>query len=387
MIDFLEGAGEAQRLAHQTARQFARSELAALLAENPGDQSLTTRAVQMLAGVGLLGGPFPAEYGGADTDYVSYCLVCEAIGGVSPSLFTGALTVQLSLVSTAILRYGSADQKHHILRALLTGEAVGAFALTEPDSGSDPASAQTLAQRSGDDWVLNGTKLWISNGSIADWIIVFAQTDPGSRNRGLTAFLVDAASPGISTRRITGKLGLAESDTAEVRLSDVRVPGSNVLGEVGAGARISQASLEVGRLSTAACAVGIAQECLERSVEYARGRQQWGKPVGGHQLIQEMIVEIAVSTHAARLMVHDAAAALDRGVSASSRAAMAKQFATEAAVRSARQAIAVHGAAGYVDEMRVAPLLRDAIGLSLYEGTNQIQTLIVGRELLGISAF
>lgn len=387
MIDFLESATEAQRLTFQTARQFARSKLANLVAESPGDQSVVTRAVQMLAGAGLLGGPFPAEYGGAEIDYGSYCLVCEAIGAVSPSLFTGALTVQLSLVSTAVFRYGSEDHRQQILRPLLTGKAVGAFALTEPDSGSDPASAQTAAQRSGDGWVLNGTKLWISNGSIADWIIVFAQTDPGSRNRGLTAFLVDATSPGISRRRITGKLGLAESDTAEIQLSDVRVAASNVLGGVGGGARISQASLEVGRLSTAACAVGIAQECLERSIEYARQRQQWGKPIGGHQLIQEMIVEIAVSTHAARLMVHDAAAALDRGVGASSRAAMAKQFASEAAVRSARQAIAVHGAVGYVDEMRLAPLLRDAVGLSLYEGTNQIQTLLVGRELLGISAF
>lgn len=386
-MDFLDGVTSAQRLAYQSARQFARSELVPLVATHPGDQSLTRRVVARMAEIGLLGGPFPAEYGGAEADHGSYCLVCEAVGAVSPSLFTGALTVQVSLVATAIHRYGSGEQRNDVLRSLLTGQSVGAFALTEPDSGSDPAAARTLAQRSGDGWTLNGTKLWISNGSIADWLVVFAQTEPGSRNRGMAAFLVPAGTPGVSARRIEGKLGLAESDTAEVQLDNVQLPGSALLGQVGDGARISQASLQLGRLSTAACAVGIGQECLERSVDYAKTRQQWGKPIGGHQLVQGMIAEIAVATHAARLMVHDAAARLDAGQTEPARVAMAKQFATDAAVRSARQAIAVHGAVGYVDEMRVGTLLRDAIGLSLYEGTNQVQTLLIGRELLGIAAF
>ena len=383
----LEHLTEEQRLAYATAKRFADTELRDVVDGRPGDQSLVRSLLRRLGEVGLLGGTFPADVGGAETDHVSYCLVCEAIGGVSPSVFTGALTVQLSLVGTALNRYGHASQRGDLLRSALSGAKVGAFALTEPDSGSDPAAARTEAKRVGDSWKINGSKLWISNGTVADFIIVFAQTSPGSRHRGLTAFIVPGTAAGVTRTVISGKLGLAESDTASLAFDDVLVPDDARLGEVGQGFAIAQASLEVGRLSTAACAVGISQACLDISVTYARSREQWGKPIGGHQLIQSLVAEMATSTLASRLLVHHAAATVDRGQSAAADVAMAKQFATEAAVENARRAISLHGGVGFVDETRIAPLLRDAIGLSLYEGTSQIQSLLIARSLLGISAF
>ncbi|HML99352.1 MAG TPA: acyl-CoA dehydrogenase family protein [Tepidiformaceae bacterium] len=383
----LDHLGEAQRLAYAAARRFADTELRGLAAANPGDQALVKSVLPRLAEIGLLGGTFPEEVGGAGTDHISYCLVCEAIGGVSPSIFTGALTVQLSLVGTALHRFGRLPQHAALLREALSGAKVGAFALTEPDSGSDPAAAKTEARRGGDSWVINGSKLWISNGTIADFIVVFAQTQPGSRHRGMTAFIVPGNAPGLGRTPIGGKLGLAESDTASLSFDDVQVGDDARLGEVGQGFTIAQASLEVGRLSTAACAVGISQACLDISIAYAKSREQWGKPIGGHQLIQQLVAEMATSTLASRLMVHHAASAIDRGESAAALVAMAKQFATESAVENARRAISLHGGVGFVDETGIAPLLRDAIGLSLYEGTSQIQGLIIARTLLGISAF
>lgn len=386
-MEFLENLSEEQRLVYNTVRAFAKDELAPLAKKHARDESLVRVVLPQLAELGVLGGVFPAEYGGADLDFVSYCLVCEAISGVSPSVFTGALTVQLSLVGTALYKSGSEAQRAGMLKTLLEGRAVGAFALTEPDSGSDPAAGKCLATRSEGGWTLNGTKLWISNGSICDYAVVFAQTDAGSRHRGMTAFLVDTSLAGISRTPIKDKLGLWESDTAEIVFDGVAIEDSARIGEVGKGFGIAQASLESGRLSTAAAAVGISQACLETSISYAKQREQWGKPIGGHQIVQEMVTDMAVTTAASRLLVHDAARRMDAGGNVRSAVAMAKRFATEGAVQVARSSISMHGGVGYVEETGVANLLRDAIGLSLYEGTNQIQALIVGRELLGLSAF
>lgn len=386
-MEFLENLTEEQRLVYNTVRSFAKEQLGPLAKLHARDESLVRIVLPKLAELGVLGGVFPPEYGGAGLDHVSYALVCEAVAGVSPSVFTGALTVQLSLVGTALHRFGDEGQRSGMLKTLLEGRAVGAFALTEPDSGSDPAAGKCLATRTADDWTLNGTKLWISNGSICDYAVVFAQTDPGSRHRGMTAFLVDMQLPGISRSPIKDKLGLWESDTAEIVFDGVQLPDAARVGEVGKGFGIAQASLESGRMSTAAAAVGISQACLETSIAYAKQREQWGKPIGGHQIVQEMITDMAVTTAASRLLVHDAARRLDAGSNVRAAVAMAKRFATEGAVQVARTSISLHGGVGYVEEAGVANLLRDAIGLSLYEGTNQIQALIVGRELLGLSAF
>lgn len=370
------------------AQRFAAEELAPLVRARAGDASLPREVVPRLAEVGLLGGPFPEEYGGGGIDYVAYSAICEAIGAVSPSLFTSCLTVQLSLVATAIHAYGSDQQKASWLPQLLGGKILGAFALTEPDSGSDPAAAQAAATQVEGGWTLDGSKLWISNGSIADVVLVFAQTASGSRHRGMTAFLVNADAQGFSAQPIPGKLGLHESDTAALYFDRVFVPDEQVVGGVGDGFRVAQNSLQSGRLSTASSAVGISQRALDACLDYAGQREQWGKPIGGHQLIQELVADIATDTSASRLLARRAAADMDAGSEAARLSVpMAKQFATEAAVKAARNAISLHGAVGYVDEYPVAGLLRDAIGLSLYEGTTQIQKLLIARELLGVSAF
>ena len=378
---------EAQRMVYATAKRFADREIKPYVRERANDECFPVEVMRKLAEAGLLGGTFPEEYGGAAIDNVSYALICETIGGASPSVFTAALTVQLSLVGTAIHSSGTEEQRRSYLPDLLAARRVGAFALSEPNVGSDPAAVELTAQRDGDDWVLSGSKFWISNGSIADLIVVFAQTDPGARHKGMAAFVVDGDSPGLERRVIAEKLGLHASNTAALFFDSVRVSGDRLLGKEGDGFKIAQTSLESGRTSTAACAVGIIQACLDACLAYAGQRKQWGKPIAGHQLIQEMVADMATDCEAARLLTLEAARLRDAGEPGTKNVVMAKQFATEAAVRAARTAISLHGGVGYLGEYPIEGLLRDAIGLSLYEGTTQIQKLILGRELLGIAAF
>ena len=378
---------EAQQMVAATAKRFAEREIGPHIRERANDECFPADVMRKLADAGLLGGPFPEEYGGDGIDNVSYVLICEAIGGASPSVFTAALTVQLSLVGTAIHSFGTEEQRGAFLPDLFAARKIGAFALSEPNVGSDPAAIELMARRDGDDWVLNGSKFWISNGSIADLIVVFAQTDAGARHKGMATFVVDGESPGLERRVISDKLGLHASNTAALFFDSVRVSGDRLLGKAGDGFKIAQTSLESGRTSTAACAVGITQTCLDASIAYAAQRTQWGKPIAGHQLIQEMVADMATDCEAARLLTLEAARLRDAGAPATKNVVMAKQFATEAAVRAARTAIALHGGVGYLGEYPIEALLRDAIGLSLYEGTTQIQKLILGRELLGVPAF
>jgi alkylation response protein AidB-like acyl-CoA dehydrogenase len=378
---------DAQRMTYDTAKRFAEKEIRPHVRERANDETFPLDIMRTMASAGLLAGPFPEEYGGAGIDNVSYVLLCEAIGGASPSVFTTALTVQLSLVSTAIHNFGSEEQRQRWLPDIFSARKIGAFALSEPNVGSDPAAGELTAKRDGDDWVLNGAKFWISNGSVADLIVVFAQTDPGARHKGMAAFVVDGDSAGLERQVIQEKLGLHASNTAALFFDGVRVPGDRLLGRAGDGFKIAQTSLESGRTSTAACAVGIIQSCLDACIAYAGHRQQWGKPIAAHQLIQEMVADMATDCEAARLLTIEAARVRDSGQPATKNVVMAKHFATEAAVRAARTAISLHGGVGYLGEYPVEGLLRDAIGLSLYEGTTQIQKLILGRELLGVSAF
>jgi alkylation response protein AidB-like acyl-CoA dehydrogenase len=376
-----------QKLTRDPARRFAANDITPFVREREHDESFSVEALRRMAGAGLLGGPIPEQYGGGGIDHLSYGLICEEIGKASPSVFTTALTVQISLVSQTILRWGTEEQKHTYLPKLLGGEMVGAYALTEPDHGSDPAGMETSARRDGDDWLLNGQKMWISNGAQADVLIVFAQSDPAAAHRGIGGFLVPGDAPGLTRRTIEGKMGLGASNTAVLFFDDVRVPGSAVLGKMGEGFRVAMSALDNGRFSTAACAVGIAQGCLEACVAYATQRMQFGRPIGAHQLVQEMIADMAVETEAARLLVWKVAALRDRGEAAGREVSMAKYYASEAAVRAARNAIQVHGGVGYVAEYPVERYLRDALALTLYEGTTQIQKLIIGRDTLGIPAF
>lgn len=376
-----------QRLVQETARRFAANEISPLVREKEHDEQFSVDVLRRMASAGLSGAPIPEQYGGGGVDHVSYGLICEEIGKASPSVFTTALTVQVSLVSQTILRWGSDEQKQQYLPGLCNGELVGAYALTEPNAGSDPASMQTSARADGDDWLLNGQKMWISNGAQADVILVFAQSDPAAGHRGIGAFFVPGTATGLTRTRIEGKMGLGASNTAMLFFDDVRVPRSAVLGRIGDGFKVAMSALDNGRFSTAACAVGISQGCLDACVAYATQRIQFGKPIGAHQLVQEMIADMAVETEASRLLVHKVAALRDQGKPASKEVSMAKYFASEAAVRAARNAIQVHGGIGYVAEYPVERYLRDAIALTLYEGTTQIQKLIIGRDTLGISAF
>lgn len=378
---------EGQRLIRDTARRFAANEITPHVRSREHDEQFSIEVLRAMAAAGLLGGPIPERYGGGGVDHVSYGLICEEVGKASPSVFTTALTVQISLVSQTILRWGTEEQKQFHLPRLCGGEAVGAYALTEPNAGSDPASLETTARLDGDEWVLTGQKMWISNGAQADLIIVFAQTDAAAQHRGIGAFLVPGDAPGLTRRPIEGKMGLGASNTAVLYFDGVRVPRASVLSAVGNGFRVAMSALDNGRFSTAACAVGIAQGCLDASVAYAKQRTQFGKPIGAHQLVQEMIADMAVETEAARLLVWKVAALRDRGEPAGREVSMAKYFASEAAVRAARNAIQVHGGIGYVAEYPVERYLRDAIALTLYEGTTQIQKLIIGRDTLGIAAF
>jgi butyryl-CoA dehydrogenase len=378
---------EAQRLVRDTARQFAATEIAPHVLAREHDERFSEDILRTMADAGLLGGPIPEQYGGGGVDHLSYGLICEEIGKTSPSVFTGALTVQISLVSQTILRWGTEEQKREYLPRFCSGEWIGAYALTEPDHGSDPAGMETGARLDGDDWVLNGQKMWISNGAVADRIILFAQSDPAKAHRGIGAFLVPGDAPGLTRTTIGGKMGLGASNTAQLFLDNVRVPRSSVLGEVGQGFTIAMSALDNGRYSTAACAVGIAQGCLDACVSYAKQREQFGKPIGQHQLVQEIVADMAVETEAARLLVWKVAALKDRGEPASRAVSMAKYYASEAAVRAARNAIQLHGGVGYVREYPVERYLRDAIALTLYEGTTQVQKLIIGRDTLGLAAF
>ncbi len=378
---------EGQQMIRDTARRFAQSEISPHVREHEHNERFPVEVMRKMAPIGLLGGPIAEQYGGAGADSISYALICEEIGKASASVFTSALTVQISLVSQTIERWGNEEQKQRFLPGLCSGELVGAYALTEPDHGSDPAQMETLAVHDGDEWSLTGSKMWISNGGIADFIIVFAQTERGAGAKGVGAFLVPATTPGFSARPIEGKMGLGASNTSALFFEECRVPRENVLGQIGEGFKIAMTALDNGRLSTSACAVGVAQGCVDASTAYAVQRQQFGKPIAAHQLVQEMIADMATETDAARLLLLRAADMKDKGTVTPLQMSMAKYYAAECAVRAARNAIQVHGGVGYVSEYPVERYLRDAIALGLYEGTSQIQKLIIGRELTKIAAF
>jgi hypothetical protein len=318
-------------------------------------------------------------------DTVSYCLVMEELGRADSSV-RGIVSVNNGLAGKTIAKWGTDEQRAEWLRRMAGGQALGCYALTEPGSGSDPGSLVTRAERDGDEWVVSGSKIFITLGSWAGVALVFARTG-GEGPRGITCFLVPTDSPGFSAHKIDGKLGLRAQDTAELFIDGVRVPDSARLGDEGAGFKVAMSALDNGRISLAAGAVGVAQGCVDASVAYARERKQFGKSIAQFQLVQELLSDMAVETEAARLMAWRAAALADAGESYTLAASQAKYYASEVAVRAANAAIQVHGGYGYVDEFPVGKYLRDARVTTLYEGTSQIQKLLIGRALTGESAF
>ncbi|MGW2107073.1 acyl-CoA dehydrogenase family protein [Streptomyces sp. NPDC001948] len=377
---------EEQEAVRQLAKDFVAREVAPNAVAWDRAENVDKSIVKKLGSVGFLGLTVPEEYGGSGGDHLAYCLVTEELGRGDSSV-RGIVSVSLGLVAKTIAAWGDEEQKRHWLPRLTAGEAIGCFGLTEPGTGSDAGNLTTRAVRDGEDYVINGSKMFITNGTWADVVLLFARTNDTPGHKGISAFLVPTDTPGLSRRTIHGKLGLRGQATAEVVLEDVRVPASALMGPEGKGFSIAMSALTKGRMSVAAGCVGIAQAALDAAVGYAGEREQFGKSIASHQLVQELISDISVDVDAARLLTWRVADLVDRGEDFATAASQAKLFASEAAVRAASNALQVFGGYGYIDEYPVGKLLRDARVMTLYEGTSQIQKLIIGRALTGVSAF
>lgn len=376
---------EEQKEFRQLARDFLNKEVVPHRAEWDRAESVDTAIVGKLADIGFFGMTIPEEYGGLGGDYVTYCLGMEELGRAD-SAVRGIVSVSMGLVGKVILSHGTEEQKRDWLPRIASGEALACFGLTEPDNGSDPGNLKTKAVRSGDEYVINGSKIFITNGTWAKVCLVFARTG-GSGPKGVSAFLVPTDTPGFESREIHGKLGLRGQATAELSFTDVRVPASCLLGSEGQGFSIAMHSLDKGRVSVGAGCVGIIQGCLEAAVDYARERTQFDRPLASFQLVQDLIADMSVDADAGRLLTWRAADLIERGEPFGTAASKAKYFCSEAAVRAANNAIQLFGGYGYVDEYPVAKYMRDARVMTLYEGTSQIQKLLIGRAETGISAF
>jgi len=374
-----------QRLIKQTAREFTDREIVMQSRENARNHHFDVDLVRKVAEQGYLGAIVPAEYGGAGLDYLSYGLVVEEIGRGDSAIRT-VISVQTSLVCSGIMKFGTEEQKRKYLPKLCSGEWLGCFGLTEPDTGSDAANQKTRARRTDSGWVINGAKMWISMANYAKVALIFAQTDPELGHKGIACFIVDTDQPGFKPQTIEHKMGLHASDTASIALEDVEVAEADVLGQVGDGFKIAMSNLDSGRYSVAAGCVGICQGCVEESVRYAKEREQFGRPIASFQLVQAMIADMVLKTDASRMLVWRAGWLKDRGMPNTLETSVAKLHATEASLECANLAIQVHGGAGYVDDHPVERYYRDARVTTLYEGTSQIQKLIIGRAMTGIGA-
>ncbi|UMP07308.1 acyl-CoA dehydrogenase family protein [Amycolatopsis sp. EV170708-02-1] len=378
------GLTETQRDIRAMAARFVDDEIAPHAAEWDRAEQVDRGIVKRLGELGFLGLMVPEAYGGVDADMLSYVLVTEELGR-GDSAVRGIVSVSLGLVTKTIVTHGTDEQREYWLPRLVSGDALGCFALTEPGTGSDAASVSTRATRDGGDWVLDGGKMFITNGTWAQVALTFARTS----ERGLTAFLVPTDSPGLGAREIHGKLGLRGQATAELTFDGVRVPDSARLGEVDRGLGIALGALSRGRVSVAAGAVGLAQAAVDAAVRYSTERTQFGRPIASFQLVQELLADSAVDVRAARLLTHHVARIADSGVSPkdyATDASIAKYHASEAAVRVSNNCLQVFGGYGFIDEFPAGKYLRDARVLTLYEGTSQVQKLLIGRDLTGVDA-
>jgi len=373
----------AQKRIQAQAREFAEQEVApaARIADEKGEFPI--HLVKRMGELSFLAGPIEPEYGGSGMDYVSYALLCEELGRADSSV-RGFLTVHTSLVSLCIQDWGSEIQKSRYLPLLATGDWIGCYALTEPEAGSDVASLETTAREEGDHYVLNGEKIWITNGLSANVAIVFASKDRSARHRGICAFIVEPDARGFHREPMPGKeLGHRASEHAYIMFKECRVPRSALLGAPGEGFKVAMSALDRGRLGVAAGAVGVAQACLDACIAYAMQRRQFGQRIADFEMIQATLADMAADVEAARLLVYRAAWVKDQGLPATKATSIAKLFATEAAMRAASEAVLLHGNRGYSNEYPVERYYRDIKGLQIYEGTSHIQRIIIARELVG----
>lgn len=372
-----------QKRIQALARQFAEQEVSPLSREADEQGRFPLHLVRRMGELGFLAGPLAPEYGGSGMDYLSYALLCEELGRVDSSV-RGFLTAHVSLVSLCIQQWGSEEQKRHYLPRLATGEWIGCYALTEPNAGSDAASVETTAREAGDYYILNGEKIWITNGTSAHIAIVFASKDRTLRHRGICAFLVETDTPGFNREPMPGKeLGHRASEHVRITLHECRVPANALLGTPGEGFKVAMSALDRGRLGVAAGAVGVAQACLDACVAYAKERRQFGQRIADFEMIQATLADMAAGVEAARMLTYRAAWTMDQGLPATKATSIAKLFATEAAMRAASEAVLLHGNRGYSNEYPVERYYRDIKGLQIYEGTSHIQRIIIARELVG----
>jgi len=372
---------------HKELRALARrflEEAAPALREYEEKEAFPWPLVRRMGELGFLGVFVPEDLGGAGLDFFAYLALLEEMGGYAS--LRSILSVQQSLVLTPLLTYGTETQKKRYVPLLARGEVLGAFGLTEPEAGSDAASLRTRAYRDGDHYILEGQKTFISHGNVAEVFLIFAKTDPDKGAKGITCFLVERQD-GVRTSPLKGKLGLRAADTGMVFLDGVRVPKERVLGQEGEGFRIALSTLDTGRISLAAGAVGLMGRALALSLAYVKERRQFGRPIAGFQLVQEHLAEMKLDLEASRLLTYQAAWKKVKGEPYTLEASLAKLYASEAANRVAYRAIQVRGGYGFFEEYEVARLYRDARILTLYEGTSEVQKLIIGAHLTGTKAF
>ena len=365
-----------------TVRQFVDERVLPNAIENDINHHLDMEAIAGMAELGLLGIVIPEEYGGAGLDFVSEALVCEEIER-GEAAFRTLISVHVGLNSLTLLRYADEEQKQRYLTPQARGDKLACFGLTEPAAGSDVAGMLTNARREEDTYILNGQKNWISYASVADHALVFAKTDAEAKHKGISAFIVERDWPGVTTADTEHKLGIWAGSTGELFFENVEVPAENLVGEEGQGFEIAMHSLDQGRFTVAAGAVGVIRACLEASVKYANERQTFGKPIGKHQFVQDMIAEMVLGYETSRLLVMQAAEAKNRGVRNTRETSLAKWHATESAFKAAHLAIQVHGAYGYSAEYPVERYFRNSRAPIIYEGTTQIHKMMQAEHALG----
>lgn len=373
---------EEQKMIQVMVRDFAREVVLPGAAERDHTGEFPWEIIKQMGELGLMGMTIPVDYSGAGVDNVSYSLAVQEIAYACASTAL-VMSVHNSVACGPIFMFGSAHLKETCLPSLATGGKIGSFALTEPDAGSDPGSQKARAVREGDHYVLNGTKLFVTTGKNADICVVTAYTDSGKKHKGMSAFVVEKGTRGFISGKEEDKMGLRSSDTVELVFEDCRIPKENLLGEEGAGFEIAMASLDGGRIGIASQSVGLAQACLDASIQYARERVQFNRPISQFQGIRWMIADMATRIEASRLLTFNAAAMRDRNEDYRAAASMAKLHASETANRAAYQALQIHGGYGYIREFPVERYYRDARVFTIYEGTSEIQRKVIADAVIG----
>jgi glutaryl-CoA dehydrogenase (non-decarboxylating) len=380
VIDFT--LTDENRLVRESARAFVEAEILPYIREWDARSEVHREIFGKMGELGFLGAPIPEEYGGAGMDYISFAILCEELER-GDTAFRVVQSVHVGLNSLALLQWGTEEQKQRWLVPQARGDKLATFGLTEPGAGTDAANLQSTARREGDRYVLNGQKIWISLADLADHFLVFATVDRSRRHKGVTAFMLERGMPGLSTGTLHGKLGIHAGNTGLINMDDVEVPVENRIGEDGEGFLVAMAAIDQGRYTVAAGGVGLARACLEASVRYARERQTFGEEIGRHQLVAQMIANMEAGIEAGRLLTWKAGWLKNHGSRTTRETSLAKWFSTEHAVRSALDAIQIHGANGYSNEFPVERYLRNSKAAVIYEGTSQLHTLIQADYALG----